>query len=88
MQEFVINVNNEIFTAKTLHSEIFFVIIIPQSRAQLCDDIIRERGATRMFESSFNFEAFAEFMGYFMDKLLKMVFQTKDWLEATAKKFE
>ena len=41
-----------------------------------------------MFESSFDFEKFANFMGYFMDKLLKMIFQTKDWLEATAKKFE
>ena len=37
-----------------------------------------------MFESSFNFEAFADFMGYFMDKVLKMIFQTKDWLEKTA----
>ena len=41
-----------------------------------------------MFESSFNLEAFAEFMGYFMDKVLKMIFQTKEWLEKTAKSFE
>ena len=39
-----------------------------------------------MFESTFDFAAFADFMGYFMDKVLEMVFQTKDWLEATAKK--
>ena len=41
-----------------------------------------------MFESSFNFEAFADFMGYFMDKVLKMIFQTKEWLEKTAKSLE
>ena len=41
-----------------------------------------------MFESSFNLEAFAEFMGYFMDKLIKMIFQTKDWLAATAEKLK
>ena len=41
-----------------------------------------------MFESSFNFEAFAEFMGYFADKLVKMFFQTKEWLEKVSKSFE
>ena len=41
-----------------------------------------------MFESSFNFEAFANFLGYFMDKLIKMVFQTKGWLEDTAEKLK
>ena len=37
-----------------------------------------------MFESSFDFAAFADFMGYFMDKVLKMIFQTSDWLKKTA----
>ncbi len=37
-----------------------------------------------MFESSFNFEAFADFLGYFADKLLKMIFQVKEWLGKTA----
>jgi hypothetical protein len=41
-----------------------------------------------MFESSFNFEAFAEFLGYFADKLLKMIFQTKEWLEKVSKSLE
>ena len=41
-----------------------------------------------MFESSFNFEDFAEFMGYFMDKVLKMIFQTKEWFEKVSKSFE
>ena len=41
-----------------------------------------------MFESGFNFEAFANFMGYFADKLVKMVFQTKEWFEKVAKSFE
>jgi hypothetical protein len=41
-----------------------------------------------MFESSFDFGAFAEFLGYFADKLVKMVFQTKEWLEKVSKSFE
>lgn len=40
-----------------------------------------------MFESTFDFAAFAEFMRYFMDKVVKMIFQTKGWLEETADKF-
>ncbi len=41
-----------------------------------------------MFESSFDFAAFADFMGYFMDKLVKMIFQTKEWLDKVSKSFE
>ncbi len=41
-----------------------------------------------MFESSFDFAAFADFMGYFMDKVLKMIFQTKDWLDKVSKSLE
>ena len=37
-----------------------------------------------MFESEFKFDKFADFMYYFMDKLLQMVFQTSDWLKKTA----
>ena len=41
-----------------------------------------------MFESEFNFAAFADFMGYFADKVLKMIFQTKAWFEKVAKSLE
>jgi len=34
-----------------------------------------------MFESNFDFGKFANFMGYFLEKLVAMVLQTKSWLE-------
>ena len=48
----------------------------------------RKEVPIRMFESSFNFEALAEFLGYFADKLVKMVFQTKEWFDKVSKSFE
>ena len=35
-----------------------------------------------MFESEFNFDAFATFMGYFADKLLLMVDTLAKWFKA------
>ena len=37
-----------------------------------------------MFEKEFDFAAFADFFAFFIDKILKSIFQTKDWLTVTA----
>ena len=33
--------------------------------------------------AEFDFESFADFMGYFFKKLVKMFYQTKEWLDKT-----
>ena len=41
-----------------------------------------------MFEKEFDFAAFADFFAFFIDKVLKAVFDVKDWLKETSKSFE
>ena len=41
-----------------------------------------------MFESEFDFGKFTDFFAFFLDKVLKSIFQTSAWLKKTAKSFE